>query len=474
MSKQKVHKDEGKTTHIAISSSHIIEGPQKRSLRSSKPEVHYHLATPPPLESTVVLLPPSATSQYPTTDSPESDDDNIFEQEAEGDQTDNLAQPLQPVQINFGQVGDDLEEEEDQIEQEEEEEVATNELSMAEERALLPSPFRGTPEEDAAEFWRRLNTYNTYKGNDDNAKLRLAKAMFVDGGCDWIESLDAAKKNSYANLEAAFKERFIQPSVLQFRSACEIFGKKQRTDETVDAYINRLRNLSKRVSVDDKTLLYALLSGLRAPLASYVLGRNPQSFAEAVDAAQIAEFSAVNAPTQSDQVSTQLSEMRREIQQLAHRYDSMSLNAAIQNDRSRSPTPPPTPRRVSFQDTPRVYNLTDKRSGQRGSRFETNYGPQTSTYERAANRYPTTFRGRGRGQNFRGTYTQSFQQRPQSAFRGQQQQWSSDGQSQDHRCGKCGRRPHTNVNYCPAVNQQCNYCGGYGHFKAMCRQLKSD
>jgi len=138
MSKQKIHKDEGKTTHIPIGSSQIIEGPQKRSLRSTKPEVHYHLATPPPLESTVVLLPPSATSQYPTTESPESDDDNIFGQEGEVDQTDNLAQPLQPVQINFGQVGDDLEEEE--------EEAASNELSMAEERSLLPSPFRGTPE----------------------------------------------------------------------------------------------------------------------------------------------------------------------------------------------------------------------------------------------------------------------------------------------------------------------------------------
>jgi len=43
---------------------------------------------------------------------------------------------------------------------------------------------------------------------------------------------------------------------------------RNRTDETVDAYINRLRNLSKRVSVDDKTLLYALLCGLLAPLAS--------------------------------------------------------------------------------------------------------------------------------------------------------------------------------------------------------------
>jgi len=34
--------------------------------------------------------------------------------------------------------------------------------------------------------------------------------------------------------------------------------------------------------------------------------------------------------------------------------------------------------------------------------------------------------------SFRGNYTQSFQQRPQSAFRGQQRQRPSDGQSQDH------------------------------------------
>jgi len=40
-------------------------------------------------------------------------------------------------------------------------------------------------------------------------------------------------------------------------------------------------------------------------------------------------------------------EIRKDIQKLAHRYDSMSVAAAIQNDRQRSPTPPP--KRVTFQ-----------------------------------------------------------------------------------------------------------------------------
>jgi len=70
----------------------------------------------------------------------------------------------------------------------------------------------------------------------------------------------------------------------------ELFGKKQRADETVDAYVNRLSTLSKKVDVDDKSLLYALISGLRAPIASYVLGRNPQTFTEAVECSPVSRI----------------------------------------------------------------------------------------------------------------------------------------------------------------------------------------
>ena len=62
-------------------------------------------------------------------------------------------------------------------------------------------------------------------------------------------------------MKAAFTERFIQPSILRFKSAREI-GKKQEMNETVDIYVNRLRSLGRRIGLeaDDNTLLYALLS----------------------------------------------------------------------------------------------------------------------------------------------------------------------------------------------------------------------
>ena len=72
------------------------------------------------------------------------------------------------MQINF-----DLGADGDNVDQE-------NFMNMTKERALLQTHLRGTPEEDAAEWWRRLNTYNQFKANDDAAKLRLAKALFIE------------------------------------------------------------------------------------------------------------------------------------------------------------------------------------------------------------------------------------------------------------------------------------------------------
>jgi len=116
---------------------------------------------------------------------------------------------------------------------------------MAEKRILLPNPFRDTADESPAEFWRRLNNYMQYKNIDGPDKLRLAKAMLVKGACDWLEKLPDATKADYVLLAEAFKNRYIKPPVLRFKSACEMFGKKQGIDETEDAYASRLRGLTK-------------------------------------------------------------------------------------------------------------------------------------------------------------------------------------------------------------------------------------
>jgi len=61
--------------------------------------------------------------------------------------------------------------------------------------------------------------------------------------------------------------------------------------KSVDEYANRIKNLGKRVELDDSTLMYALLNGLKPAIKGQVLAKNPRSFAEAVDGARLAQLS---------------------------------------------------------------------------------------------------------------------------------------------------------------------------------------
>jgi len=78
---------------------------------------------------------------------------------------------------------------------------------MAQDRTLLPTPFGATPEEDPAEFLRRLETYMDFKNHNEESRIRLARAMLVSASADWLQALPAEKKDTYAHLKAAFGEK---------------------------------------------------------------------------------------------------------------------------------------------------------------------------------------------------------------------------------------------------------------------------
>jgi len=350
---------------------------------------------------------------------------------------------------------------------------------MAEERVLLPAPFRGLAQEDPAEFWRRLQNYAEYKGLDPVANLRLAKAMLTEEACDWLEKLPIGAKDTMDHLAEAFKTRFIRPPVLRFKSACELFGKRQGNDESVDAYASRLRGLSKRVEVNDDTLLYAFVSGLKPKIASFVLGKNPATVQAAIDDARIAEMSLLEAEgADNGQIANQLTEMRKDISRMAQRYDSLAISAPMQQARDRSKSPV---RRVSFSEPTTAERPQRPATAQGG----TNY----SSFNRGGYRgYPQSrgrFRGRARGSRGNFAPSRTFVPNPPVPYMPQNEYqampppgWnmpSPNPQAQGPaKCHKCGFDVHENILYCPANNQQCLYCGKYGHYRRCCRQAKTE
>ena len=104
--------------------------------------------------------------------------------------------------------------------------------------------------------------------------------------------------------------------------------------------------MGRKIEADDKTLLYAFLSGLKPNLASFVIQNDPLNFNDAIEAARLSELSnaeAITSPT--DQLlAEQFAEMKREIQKLSRRQESPT--AAI----SRPASPENRGRRVTLVD----------------------------------------------------------------------------------------------------------------------------
>jgi len=185
-------------------------------------------------------------------------------------------------------------------------------------------------------------------------------------------------------------------------------------------------------------------------------------------------------------LSNQVSKMRKDIQKLAQRYDSMAITASATPRRERSKSPGP---KVTFQDPPMEEG--NRRTGPNQGR--PNYGYQSQS--RGGYRGFSQSRGRGRGymllQNmrgngrggFRGNYRgregfppqqsymppQGFSQYGQYPPQAQPQAAMFGGLEADQKCGKCGLALHANVLYCPAANAQCLFCGKVGHYRRCCR-----
>ena len=342
---------------------------------------------------------------------------------------------------------------------------AGNWLLMAAERSLFPSRFSGAQEENAPEFLRRLKNYFSFNNVPAPEQLRLAKVMLTDVAQDWAEECDP-QPATFAEWESQFRQHFIQPAVLRFRHAHDIFSKKQQPTESVDDYAIRMRSLAKRVDIDSMALLYAFVAGLKKNLSPHVMAQNPGTLEAAINAARIAEIAHCG---ESSDVSSQLSDLRKDVRRLADRYDTStaaaSISAAVQPSR-------PTSGQRQF-NRPQQRQFGPRYFGQ----IQQQYAPQQRNFRMPGPRQFTSQRF-GRGgmrqawqprQQMMGQ--QAVQQQFESMDRGVNDAVMPDIQQM---CGKCGLQAHANALQCPALNQVCYNCSRPNHFARACRMRMSE
>lgn len=404
--------------------------------RSKKPEVHYKLegkeavkitetvaikSEPGPSQSpieaefrhnpTSSLLSSPPLSPVPLTtstplNSPNSPD-NFFEAVAE--ELDNLHLVTPPVAVEPEPAVEIAAPEPEPVPEPAPE--SEPEMATAPEGSLPPT-FTGLADLAPADWLREVARYAEYKELTDAKRLQLHKYLLRSAAADWLDLQPADTVDTNDKLIAAFKNRFGISDVQKFKTAQDIFTRKQSKHEPVEIFINEIQKLCKQIAVDDAVVRYAILNGMRPELAAYVIRQQPATIAEIIAAAKMAE--ATSFATSGE---PQMSNMEAELRRLSEKIDRCTTSS-VHQARSTSPirpgTPPAPARRVAFSS-------------------------------------PSPSRP-----------TMSFNAPPNRNLQ-QQRQPSSSG------CERCGLPFHKNPT-CPALDPRnvCRGCGRKGHFLARC------
>ena len=301
--------------------------------------------------------------------------------------------------------------------------------SISGDGALLPPPFEGKASEDAENWLAYFVQYCTYKGIDGKPQqLELWKLLMRGQAHDYFASLPDDQKDTFAHMQAAFKRRYQQSELIKYRSAKDLFTRKQAITETVDDYVTLMRKMARKISetLDDDMVMYAILAGLQPQIASYVVAKAPKTTAELLDAARVAELTVQ--PAADTHWVEQLAEMQTEVKNLRKQLERCSTAVITSTSDRRSPTP--ERRRVSFQPRP-----STPPTGATNNQTSSNYGNSSKSY-------------------YRKPYAQG----------------SSQGSNST--CDRCGYATHRSPkDQCPALREgaTCAFCRKPRHFAKVCR-----
>jgi len=290
------------------------------------------------------------------------------------------------------------------------------------DHAYAPSPFYGKSQEDAQDFLKYIERYADFKNMNEAERLQFIAVLLRDSASDFYDSLDDATRGSWDTFKTAFLGRFGRSEAVRWRDVGDIWSVQQQPGETSADYIAKITRRSRHLpSIDETTLRYAIIHGLRPEVRSYVLQSGAKTMAELLQAAQVADVAATPAdPT----LTTLLNEVRASGARLAAHDVEFELlrNKLGQLNVST----------VSDTDQPR-----DRYSSTGRVRFDTRYrSPSPRPSENQARRSPAP-------------------PRPVN-------QRNSNG------CYRCGKlHPYGR---CPALNVQCLACGRIGHYRSVCRQ----
>lgn len=316
---------------------------------------------------------------------------------------------------------------------------------------LLPKPFTGLPGEDVESWMLHLLAYCEYKDLPDKKRMELAVILMRGAASDWLQTVEKKNENgeeegtfaTFDELMNAAAKRFGRSDLIKHKTAKELFDTKQKSDESVETYVAAQNKRAAYLGKEGESMaLYAVLSGLKPSISTFVAQKQPKTMSELLEAARLAEITTVKS-TDEAPVMQKLAELQQEMQKLSTKFNTVAPIKSSSPDR-----------RVSFRDQRSPSPRPDYT--QRRYRQQPEWRPQQ---HRSPGYQPRSFPARQQ----RAWSTSSAT--PRYPVQGQNNAVHPAGQPE---CTRCARR-HDNPQLCPAINQSCRYCNKIGHHMVKCR-----
>jgi len=325
---------------------------------------------------------------------------------------------------------------------------------MAEDKQVAPSQFKGKTGENAEDWLRHFENYCAYRGLDEPKKLALFKVLMTELAGDWLATLTDDILAQYDRVKAAFESRYALSEMMKYRSAKEVFSRKQLEGEPVDEYLTKVQKAARIIGADEKTTVYAALNNLKSTLIPYVTQQRPQDIKTLLEAARMAELTIPSAAQTDIVVSAQLAEVRDEIKEMNKKWQQLTVQPLKLADEEEPPQKINTSPRVVGGGGRGQFGYFGQQ--QRGGRFRPPIQWQSQSRSQVTSNQLWTPRAAAPQWNLQS------RQWPRQTW------YNNNGTVRQSMCRNCGRQSHDHPRQCPAVNQYCRLCGRMGHYGRCC------
>ena len=136
---------------------------------------------------------------------------------------------------------------------------------------LTPDVFRGTREEDGAEWIRSVEHWMLFKDMRDAQKCSAVAVLLRDSALYWYDSLTEQQRTDFRDFKDAFLTRYSTSQLTGWQEAAEVWKAKQRPDQSVDNYINMMERKTAKINATPEQKIFAIINGLLSPIRSKVL-----------------------------------------------------------------------------------------------------------------------------------------------------------------------------------------------------------